>query len=160
MVVHFEQFFQQQAVGFEQTLAKARRQLCELSARIERGRGRNTADEIEAEIAASLKPGGLNWGPWSPSTGPSHHRYASADASALLPSRHLPSALFGKRVPFTDGFVWPIADVVTDYSSQSHVEVHFRKTKDRRVISSSPKHHWVEPQSMPKSSSPNLSLRG
>ena len=45
-----------EAEGFDQTLAKARRQLSELKARLARGKARKEKTKVEAEIAHILRP--------------------------------------------------------------------------------------------------------
>ena len=56
----------------------------------------------------------------------------------------LETELFGKRVLFTSHDDWPVADVITAYRSQHHVESDFRQLKDRRVVSFNPMHHWTD----------------
>ena len=56
MVTHSENLHDKQSAGFDQTLAKARRQLAELKARLARGKTRKAKDKVEAEIADILKP--------------------------------------------------------------------------------------------------------
>src|SRR5680860_806808 len=56
VITHSASFHQRQARGFEQTLAKARRQLAELQARLAGGRTRKTAAGIQTEIDNILAP--------------------------------------------------------------------------------------------------------
>jgi phosphoenolpyruvate-protein kinase (PTS system EI component) len=56
VVTHSQSFHDEQARGFEQTLAKARRQLSELTARLARGGGRKNAELVQAEIDKILRP--------------------------------------------------------------------------------------------------------
>jgi transposase len=145
IVVTFSQrFFDKQAAGFEQTLAKARRQLADLAARLRRGKGRKSADQVEAEIEEILAPRWLRrvisvtlYG-----TEPSELSLTwRADARAKVA---LADELFGKRVIFTDRDEWSVADVVAGYRSQSEAEADFRQMKDRRVVSFSPMFHWSD----------------
>jgi transposase len=144
VVTHSQSFHDEQARGFEQTLAKARRQLSELAARLARGGGRKNAESVEAEIERILAPRWLS-------------RVISVTLSGTKPSelrivwRTKPAAkaaladeLFGKRIIFTDRDSWSIADVVAAYRSQSEVEADFRQMKDRLVVSFSPMFHWTE----------------
>jgi len=144
VVTHSQSFHDEQARGFEQTLAKARRQLSELAARLARGGGRKSAQSVEAEIDKILAPRWLS-------------RVISVTLSGTKPSelridwRTKPAAkaaladeLFGKRIIFTDRVEWSIADVVAAYRSQSEVEADFRQMKDRLVVSFSPMFHWTE----------------
>jgi transposase len=145
IVVTFSQnFFDKQAAGFEQTLAKARRQLRDVAARLARGAGRKSADQVEAEIEEILAPRWLRrvisvtlYG-----TEPSELSLTwRADARAKAA---LADELFGKRVIFTDRDEWSVGDVVAGYRSQSEAEADFRQMKDRRVVSFSPMFHWSD----------------
>lgn len=145
IVVTFSQrFFDKQAAGFEQTLAKARRQLADVAARLRRGTGRKSADQVEAEIEAILAPRWLRrvisvtlYG-----TEPSELSLTwRTDARAKAA---LAEELFGKRVIFTDRDEWSVEDVVAGYRSQSEAEADFRQMKDRRVVSFSPMFHWSD----------------
>jgi transposase len=144
VVTHSQNFHDEQAAGFEQTLAKARRQLSDLAARLARGGGRKSREKVEAEIAGIVRPRWLN-------------RVISVNLTGTKPSelritwRTTPAAkaaladeLFGKRILFTDRDQWSIADVVAGYRSQSEVEADFRQMKDRLVVSFSPMFHWTE----------------
>jgi transposase len=144
VVTHSQNFHDEQAAGFEQTLAKARRQLSDLAARLARGGGRKSREKVEAEIAGIVRPRWLN-------------RVISVNLTGTKPSelritwRTTPAAkaaladeLFGKRIIFTDRDQWSIADVVAGYRSQSEVEADFRQMKDRLVVSFSPMFHWTE----------------
>lgn len=144
VVTFSQQFFDKQAAGFEQTLAKARRQLGDLAARLRRGNGRKSADAVEAEIEAILAPRWVSrvisvtlYG-----TEPSELSLTwRTDARAKAA---LVDELFGKRVIFTDRDEWPVEDVVAGYRSQSEAEADFRQMKDRRVVSFSPMFHWTD----------------
>jgi len=144
VVTHSQNFHDEQAASFEQTLGKARRQLSELAARLARGKGRKSKEGVEAEIAGVVAPRWLS-------------RVISTTLSGTTPSelrlswRTKPAAkaaladeLFGKRILFTDRVEWSIAEVVAAYRSQSDVEADFRQMKDRLVVSFSPMFHWTE----------------
>jgi transposase len=144
VVTHSQSFHDKQAAGFAQTMAKARGQLTELSARLARGQGRKSRAKVEAEIAAILKPRWLG-------------RVISVNLTGVEPTdlrltwRTKPKAideledeLFGKRVIFTDRNDWSIADVIAGYRSQSDVEADFRQMKDPKVVSFSPMFHWTD----------------
>ncbi len=146
VVTHSETLHENQAEGFDQTLAKARRQLSELKARLARGKARKEKPKVEAEIAHILRP-----------------RWASQVVSASL-SGEEPSGLrltyrtdqkararleekfFGKRVLVTDKGkdLATTAEVVADYRSQEAAEGDFRQMKDPKVVSFSPMFHWTE----------------
>jgi transposase len=144
VVTHSQTFHDEQATSFEQTLAKARRQLTELAARLARGGGRKSAELVQAEIDKILRPRWMS-------------RVISVTLSGTKPSelrltwRTKPAAkvaladeLFGKRIIFTDRDTWSIAELVAGYRSQSEVEADFRQMKDRLVVSFSPMFHWTE----------------
>jgi len=145
IVVTFSKtFFDKQAAGFEQTLAKARRQLGDVAARLARGGGRKSRPKVEAEIEGILGPRWLSRVISTTLVGnePSELRLTwrtNARAKAALTDE-----LFGKRVIFTDRHEWSITDVVAGYRSQSEAESDFRQMKDRRVVSFSPMFHWTD----------------
>jgi transposase len=56
VVTHSEDLHDKQSAGFDQTLAKACRQLHDLAARLARGNTRKARDKVEAEIEGILKP--------------------------------------------------------------------------------------------------------
>jgi len=144
VVTHSQDFHGKQAAGFEQTLAKARRQLSELAARLARGNVRKSHAAIEAEIAQILKPRWLDRvvSATLAGTKPSELHLTWRTSSAAKAA--LATGLFGKRVLFTDRDGWSIADVVAGYRSQSEVEADFRQMKDRLVVSFSPMFHWTD----------------
>jgi transposase len=143
IVTHSQTFHQRQVQGFEQTLAKARRQLGELQARLARGRTRRPRAPVEAQITQICKPRWLDrvigWqleGD-TPATFRLHWR---TDQAAR---RRLETEVFGKRILFTD-HDWPVAEVVAAYRAQADVEAGFRQLKDPKVVSFSPMFHWTE----------------
>ena len=144
ILTHSEGFHLRQARGFEQTLAKARRRLATLQARLARGRTRRPRQAVEAEIAEILRPRWLSRViTWSlagqePASLRLHWR---TDPAA---KRQLATELFGKRILFTDREDWPLAEVVAAYRSQADVEAGFRQLKDPRVVSFSPMFHWTD----------------
>ena len=146
VVTHSENLHDKQSQGFDQTLAKARRQLAELGARLARGKTRKPRGGVEAEIAAILKPRWLSRVITTTLVGdaPSELRLSSAtDPKARA---GLEAELFGKRVLFTDKAkaVAPVAVIVADYRSQEAVEADFRQMKDPKVVSFSPMFHWTD----------------
>ena len=144
VVTHSQNLHDKQATGFAQTLAKARRQLSELAARLARGNTRRPRDKVEAEITQILKPRWLSRVISTSLRGdaPAELRLTWRTRAAALAA--LEDELFGKRILFTDHDDWPIADVVAHYRSQSHVEADFRQMKDPHVVSFSPMHHWTD----------------
>jgi transposase len=144
ILTHSEGFHLRQARGFEQTLAKARRRLATLQARLARGRTRRPRQAVEAEIAEILRPRWLSRViTWSlagqkPTSLRLHWR---TDPAA---KRQLATELFGKRILFTDREDWPLAEVVAAYRAQADVEAGFRQLKDPKVVSFSPIFHWTD----------------
>jgi transposase len=144
VITHSETFHQCQARGFEQTLAKARRQLSELQARLSRGKTRKSTAGIQAEIDKILAPRWLDRIITVTLTGdtPATRRLTwRTDARARA---RLEDELFGKRILFTNRDTWPVADVVAAYRTQPDVEGSFRQMKDPHVVSFSPMHHFTE----------------
>jgi transposase len=144
VVTHSESFHTAQARGFEQTLAKARRRLAELQARLARGKTRRPRPKVEAEIRQILAPRWLDrvisW-----------ELHGEQPASLRLGWRTDPTAkrrlareVFGKRILFTDRDDWPVDQVVAAYRSQADVEAGFRQLKDPKVVSFSPMFHWTD----------------
>ena len=145
MLTHSPTLHAAQSRGFDQTLAKARKRLAELQARLARGKTRRGRDAVEADIAAIVKP---RW----VSRGPDHH---PDRREPRRPATHLHSRpagtrngwkhrLFGKRILFTNRATWTTGDVVAAYRSQSEVEAGFRQQKDPHVVSFGPMHHWTD----------------
>jgi transposase len=144
IVTHSQSFHTKQSRGFDQTLAKAKRQLGELAARLERGKTRKDREGVEVEIARIVRP---RWVSRVITTRLSGDRPAAfrlvfnEDAAAR---RVLEDELFGKRILFTDRDDWPLAEVIAAYRSQHHVESDFRQMKDRTVVSFNPMFHWTD----------------
>jgi transposase len=144
VVTHSENFHQKQARGFEQTLAKARRQLSELAARLARGKGRKSRAKVEAEIEKILAPRWLKRVVSATLVGREPSELRLTWRSNQRAKTALAEELFGKRVVFTDRDEWSTADVVAGYRSQFEVEADFRQMKDRKVVSFSPMFHWTD----------------
>jgi transposase len=146
VVCHSAGLHAAQARGFDQTIAKARRQLAELGARLARGNTRKPKDKVEAEIAAILKPRWLNRVITATVEGTEPAELRLAVAVKPNGRRALEKELFGKRILFSDKTA-PAATtavIVADYRSQESVEGDFRQLKDRHVVSFSPMHHWTD----------------
>ncbi len=146
VVCHSKGLHDKQSRGFDQTLAKATRQLGELQARLARGRTRKSREKVEAEIAAIVAPRWVSRVMATTLTG--------EDPAELRLSFHtddkaraaLEEELFGKRILFTDKTPGeaPTAQIVAEYRSQESVEGDFRQMKDPKVVSFSPMFHWTE----------------
>ena len=124
VVTHSQTLHDRQVQGFEQTMAKARRQL--------------------AEIASILRPLWLSRVISTTLSGekPSELRLVSRTKPKALSELH--DELFGKRILFTDRDDWSIAEVVAGYRSQSGVEADFCQMKDAKVVSFSPMFHSTD----------------
>jgi transposase len=144
VVTHSQNLHDKQVQGFEQTLAKARRQLAETAARLKRGKGRKSREQVESEIAQILQPRWLSrvlsttLAGDTPTALRLNHRTKPKAFAALQ------DELFGKRILFTDRDEWSVAQVVAGYRSQSDVEADFRQMKDPKVVSFSPMFHWTD----------------
>jgi transposase len=144
ILTHSQSFHLRQARGFEQALAKARRRLAQLQARLARGRTRRPRAAVEHEIAEILRPRWLSRViTWSlGGEEPASLRLSWRTDPAAR--RRLEAEVFGKRLLFTDREDWPLAEVVAAYRSQADVEAGFRQLKDPRVVSFSPMFHWTD----------------
>ena len=133
-----------QSAGFDQTLAKALRQLNDLADTLARDKTRRPASKVTAEIDA------ITHDPWlrrvltCTLTGatPAAHRLTIVVDTAARDA--LEEEVFGKRVLVTNREHWSVPDVVAAYRSQSEAEFSFRQLKDPHVVSFSPMHHWTE----------------
>jgi transposase len=144
VLTHSPSLHAAQSRGFDQTLAKARRRLAEVQARLARGMTRLERTAVEAEIAAICKP---RWVSEVMRASLSGEKPAEMRLSWRVDARareRLEERLFGKRILFTNRDGWPPAEVVAAYRSQSAVEAGFRQMKDPRVVSFAPMHHWTD----------------
>jgi transposase len=146
VVTHSQNLHDKQSQGFDQTLAKARRQLAELSARLERGNTRKSRDDVDAEIAAIAKPRWLSRVLRTTLVGESPAELRLSVTVDPQARADLEAELFGKRILFTDKTPHqaPTPVIVADYRSQQHVESDFRQMKDPTVVSFSPMFHWTD----------------
>ncbi|MGH9154467.1 MAG: IS1634 family transposase [Acidimicrobiales bacterium] len=146
VVTHSQNLHDKQARGFDQTLAKAHRQLGELAERLGRGKTRKPRDGVEAEIAAIVGPRWVSRVVTTELVGEAPGELRLSFATDTTARAALEAELFGKRVLFTDKAkpVAPIAVVVADYRSQCDVEADFRQMKDPTVVSFSPMFHWSD----------------
>jgi transposase len=146
VLTHSEQLHDKQSAGFDQTLAKAARQLGELQALLERGKGRRGREKVEAEIAEIVKPRWLSRVISTTLAGEEPADLRLTWSIGPEARADLEDELFGKRVLFTDKDkkVAPTAVIVADYRSQEAAEGDFRQMKDPKVVSFSPMFHWTE----------------
>jgi transposase len=146
VICHSDGLHAKQSRGFDQTLAKAHRQLAEVQARLARGRTRKAKEKVEAEIAAIVAPRWVARVVATTVTG-------EAPAELRLDFRtddharaELEEELFGKRIFFTDKTQEQAttATIVAGYRTQEAVEADFRQMKDPAVVSFSPVFHFTE----------------
>ena len=143
VLTHSENLAAKQSRGLDQTLAKARRRLAELAARLARGHTRRPRDQVEAEIAAICKPRWVSDIITVTLTGKTPAQLRLTWHTDTAARARLEQRLFGKRILFTNRD-WPVSDIVAAYRSQSDAEFGFRQLKDPHVVSFSPMHHWTD----------------
>jgi transposase len=143
VITHSSNLAAKQSRGLDQTLAKARRRLAELQARLARGRTRRTRDKVEAEIEAICKSRWVADIITVTLDGDKPADLRLSWHSGAKTRKQLEKRLFGKRILFTDRD-WPVPDIVAAYRSQSDAEFGFRQLKDPHVVSFSPMHHWTD----------------
>ena len=146
VVCHSENLHAKQSRGFDQTLAKAQRQLGEVRDRLARGKARKTADKVEAEVAGILKPRWLSRVVSTSLSGEPPAELRLGFSVSKEARADLEKELFGKRALFSDKGTGLAATavVVADYRSQEAVEADFRQMKDPEVVSFSPMFHWTD----------------
>ena len=146
VVCHSEGLHAKQSRGFDQTLAKAHRQLGELKARLARGRTRKAREKVEVEIAGILAPRWVSRVITWTLTGESPAELRLSFATRQTARAALEDELFGKRILFSDKAIEEAgtATIVAEYRSQEAVEGDFRQMKDPKVVSFSPMFHWTE----------------
>jgi transposase len=133
-----------QSRGFDQTLAKARKRLTERQTRLARGKTRRDRDQVEADIAAIVKPRWVGEVLTTTLTGDNPTEFRLTWRTDQHARKRLEDKLFGKRILFTNREHWPVSDVVAAYRSQSEVEAGFRQQKDPHMVSFGPMHHWTD----------------
>jgi transposase len=141
VVSYSERFAQKQRRSFQQTLAKAGRELDELKGVVERGRHRMDERALTERTAKILKRR------WLKDTITIEHDLAAGslryhvDPDAI---EHIAAREWGKRIIFTDRHEWTDEQIITAYRAQSKGEGAFRQSKDREFASFSPAFHWTD----------------
>ncbi len=146
VLTHSEDLHDKQSAGFDQTLAKARRQLDSLQDRLARGQTKRPREKVQAEVAEILKP---RWLSRVLSVALSGQEPAELRLSYRTNAKArvaLEEEIFGKRALFTDKGpeLASTAQVVADYRSLEAAEGDFRQMKDPQVVSFSPMFHWTD----------------
>ena len=144
VLTHSPTLHQAQSQGLDQTLAKARRRLADLQARLARGNTRRDRKAVENQITTILRPRWVADVITATLTGDTPATFRPSWRTDQTARRRLERRIFGKRILFTNRDTWPVADVVAAYRSQSEVEAGFRQLKDPHVVSFSPMHHWTD----------------
>jgi len=144
VLTHSPTLHQAQSQGLDQTLAKARRRLADLQARLARGNTRRDRKAVETQITTILRPRWVADVITATLTGDTPATLRLSWRTDQAARRRLERRIFGKRILFTNRDTWPVADVVAAYRSQSEVEAGFRQLKDPHVVSFSPMHHWTD----------------
>ena len=121
---HSKTLHEKQSRGFDQTLARARRQLEALDARLARGKTRKAKDKVEAEIASVLRP---RWVGRVITTTLSGEKPAGLRLHFRIDARAragLEEELFGKRFLFTGKTPEQAstAQIICDYRSREAAE--------------------------------------
>lgn len=144
VLTHSANLHAKQSRGFDQTLAKATRQLGELAATLARGRTRRDHDKVQAAIKKILQPRWVNRVLTWTLTGDTPAEFRLTFTIDEQARAELETELFGKRILITDHDDWSVAEVVAGYRSQSEAEAGFRQLKDTKTVSFSPMFHWTE----------------
>ena len=146
VLCHSDGLHQKQSRGFDQTLAKATRQLGELQARLGRGKTRKAREKVEAEIAQILAPRWVSRVVSTSLTGEVPDELRLSFRTDEKARAALEEELFGKRILFSDKPLEQVttATIVAEYRSQEVVEGDFRQMKDPKVVSFSPMFHFTE----------------
>ncbi len=146
VVCHSDGLHAKQSQGFDQTLAKAHRQLAAVQARLARGKTRKAKEKVEAEIAGIVAPRWVARVIRTTLTGDDPAGLRLSFATDGKARAALEEELFGKRILFSDKTAEQAttAQIVAEYRSQESVEGDFRQMKDPRVVSFSPMFHFTE----------------
>src|SRR5664279_4459837 len=144
VLTHSANLHTKQGAGFDQTLAKATRDLGELAATLARGKTHREPDAVLAEVTRITHPRWVARVLTTQLTGttPATMRLTWQIDDAAR--KALESEIFGKRLLVTDHDHWAVPQVVAGYRSQNDVESGFRQLKDPHVVGFSPMFHWTE----------------
>lgn len=141
VVSRSESFATKQRRSFGQTLAKAHRELDELTGIVERGKHRMDQRALEERIKNILRRR------WLKDVITVEHDLAAgsfayhADPDAI---DHIAEREWGKRIIFTDRHEWTDQEIIAAYRAQSKGENAFRQDKDHEFVSYSPTFHWTD----------------
>lgn len=150
VVVFSPTLFAKQVRGLEQHLAKRRRQLHQLQAKVRRaaqpgarGKGYTAASltrALDALLHGQPLKTLLRYEILPAAGGPPRVRYwLDTPAYADLKARVL-----GKRILFTDQAGWTTDQIILAYRAQSHVEAAFKQMKHPAFVGWEPMFHWTD----------------
>ena len=141
--VRSDSFAARQARGFQQTLAKAQRQLNELQRVTEGGRGRRTRRQLELIVADALKPRHLKRVLSVDVTGPQDKPALihTLDRNALS---ELQERSFGRSLLLTDRHDWSDAEIIAAYHALNRNEAAIRRAKNTDYLAARPIYHWTD----------------
>ena len=134
IVTHSDELHAAQARGFEQTLGKARRRLTDLARIVNGGRSRKSREEIEQEILSITRPRWVRRCLSAVVFDEEDGGFSMKVVEDKAARRRLETEIFGKRILFSDHEDWSVAEIVSAYRSQWHVEADFRQMKDLDVV--------------------------
>ena len=142
IVVSYSQpFAAKQRRSFQQTLAKAHRELDELKGIVERGKHRMDERALTERIKKLLKQR------WLKDVITVEHDLAAQTLSYRTDQdaiEHVAQHEWGKRIIFTGRHDWTDQEIIAAYRAQSKGENAFRQSKDREFVSYSPAFHWTD----------------
>ena len=141
VVSRSESFATKQRRSFQQTLAKAHRELDELKGIVERGKHRMDQRALEERIKNILRRR------WLKDVITVEHDLAAGSFSHRTDPDaidHIAEREWGKRIIFTDRHEWTDQEIIAAYRAQSKGENAFRQDKDREFVSYSPTFHWTD----------------
>jgi transposase len=141
VVSHSQSFAAKQRRGFQQTLAKADRQLDELKGIVERGKHRMDERALEQRVSAILQRR------WLKDVITVEHDLAAGSFRYRTDPdqvERIAAREWGRRIIFTDRHEWTELEIITAYRAQSKGENAFRQDKDREFVSYSPTFHWTD----------------
>ena len=141
VVSHSQSFAAKQRRGFQQTLAKAQRQLDELKGIVERGKHRMDERTLEERVNKILQRR------WLKNVITAEHDLAAGSFQYHTDTdqvEQIAAREWGRRIIFTDRHEWTDLEIITAYRAQSKGENAFRQDKDREFVSYSPSFHWTD----------------
>ena len=150
MVTFNRNLYDGQLQGLTAHLDKARRNLCDLEAQLQRRREGKvkggkapTLDSVNKRIReiCSAQFVGKILKAEVQQTGKGLELTFRTDQAAL---DHLCEVQFGKTILFTDNADWTEERIVSAYRSQYHIEDAFKQMKDPHFLGWSPMFHWTD----------------